>query len=190
MTFRFKNCLIFLFSLSFLACRTNPGKNKKEKISYIMNQAFADKAFVGNVLVAEKGEIVYQNSFGKASANIKNTDTTQFLIASLSKPITAIIILRLAEKGLIKPHEPISNFIKPDNAEVGKITIHQLLTHSSGISEFINKDTDFDFNHAFQLAKFNFPSGSSFEYSNSGYVLLIKVAEKVTGKKYDELIKN
>jgi CubicO group peptidase (beta-lactamase class C family) len=167
MSLHFKNFLLTLFLLSFLACKTNPGKNKKEKIAYLMNQAFANKAFIGNVLVAENDKIIYQNSFGKASANIKNTDTTQFLIASLSKPITAIIMLRLAEKGLIKLHEPINNFIKSDNAAVGIITIHQLLTHSSGLSEFINKD--FDFNHAFKLAKLNFPSGSAFEYSNSGY---------------------
>lgn len=185
-----RNSFCFLFFFSVVGCDTNPGKTKQEKISYVMDQAYENQQFVGNVLVADAGEIIFKKSFGQSDAekNIKNSDTTKFLIASISKPITAIVILRLVDKGLIKLEDAISTYFKIENAEVGKITIHQLLTHSSGINEFISKEKDFDLNAALNKAILKFTKGADFEYSNSGFVLLIKIAEQITGRKYEEIV--
>jgi CubicO group peptidase (beta-lactamase class C family) len=156
-----------------------------------MEQAYKNHEFIGNVLVADSGQIIYKKSFGKVDAekDIKNSDSTKFLIASISKPITAIIILRLVDNGLVKLEDHISTFFKIENPDVGKITIHQLLTHSSGINEFISKEKNFDLKASLNKAILKFPSGSDFEYSNSGFVLLIKIAEQITRKKYEEIVK-
>lgn len=156
-----------------------------------MQQAYKNKSFVGNVLVADSGRIIYKKSFGKSDAQkgIENNDSTKFLIASISKPITTIIMLRLHDRGLIKFEDPISKFFIINDPEVGKITIHQLLTHSSGINEFISKENNFDLNSSLNKATIKFKSGSDFEYSNSGFVLLIKIAEQLTSKTYEEIVK-
>ena len=185
------NYYLLLLIALLTSCNNNPGKTREEKIDYVMQQAYKNQQFVGNVLVADKGQIIYHKSFGKADAaqNIPNTDSTKFLIASLSKPITAIIILRLVDKGLISLQAPISTFFPISNPTIGKITIHQLLTHSSGMNEVINKEKDFDLNAALNKATLKFDSGTDFEYSNSGFVILIKIAEKVTGKQYQEIVR-
>lgn len=191
MKLNIQNYFFFLLFITVIGCDSNPGKTKPEKIDYIMEQAFKNQKFIGNVLVADSGKIIYKKSFGKADVemDIKNNDSTKFLIASISKPITAIIILRLVDKGLIKMKDPINTFFKTANSVIGKITIHQLLTHSSGINEFIGKEKNVDLNTSLNKATLKFNSGSDFEYSNSGFVLLIKIAEQITGKKYEEIVK-
>lgn len=184
--------LLFCLSLAtVVGCNNNPGKTKPDKIDYVMEQAYENQKFIGNVLVADSGKIIYKKSFGKADVegDITNNDSTKFLIASISKPITAIIILRLLDKGLIELEAPISTFFKTENSDIGKITIHQLLTHSSGINEFINKEKNVNLNASLNKATLKFKPGSDFEYSNSGFVLLIKIAEQITGKKYEEIVK-
>lgn len=188
----YKHLIYGFFLVTILGgCNSNPGKTKAEKIAYVVEQAYKDKQFVGNVLVAEKGLILYKKSFGMSDAggNTNNNDSTKFLIGSISKPITAIVILRLYDKGLIKLQDLVSIYVKTNNQAIGKITIHQLLTHSSGINEFINKEKNFDLNSALDKAMANFEPGSDFGYSNSGFVLLAKIAEKVTGKTFEDVVK-
>lgn len=180
-----------LLAVLLSGCDTNSGKTKWEKIDFLMEAAFQDQEFIGNVLVADSGRIIYKKSFGQADAALKiqNSDSTKFLIASLSKPITAIIILRLVERGQLKLKDPLKTFFKSANSAIGNITIHQLLTHSSGIREFIGKERNADINSLLKKTTLTFKPGSDFEYSNSGYVLLIKIAELITGKGYEELVK-
>ena len=186
-----RNCFLCLLLAALLSCNRNPGRTTQERIDYVMQQAYRSHKFVGSILVADSGEVVYKKSFGKADVekNFRNSDTTKFLLASISKPITAIIILRLVDKGLIKPEDPVSTFFTIENPAVGKITVHQLLTHSSGIDEFISKEKNLNLKTALNKVALKFPPGSNFEYSNSAFVLLIKIAEQVTGKKYDEIVK-
>ena len=131
-----------------------------------MQQAYRNQKFIGNVLVADLGHVIYRKSFGKSDAqkNIDNNDSTRFLIASISKPVTAIIMLRLHDQGLIKLEDPINKFFTIKDPDVGKITIHQLLTHSSGINEFISRENNFNFNAALNKAVLTFKPGSDFGY--------------------------
>jgi CubicO group peptidase (beta-lactamase class C family) len=173
-----------------VACKNNPGKTKAEKIDYLMQQAFDDKKFVGNILVADQGAIIYKKSFGKADQrnNLQNADTTKFLIASISKPITSILILRLVDQDILKLDDTISKYFPNINSKVGKINIHQLLTHTSGIKEIINEEKGMDINALITKATLEFEPGLDFKYSNSGYVILKEIAQIATGKKYADLI--
>lgn len=178
---------IMLFVLS---CNNSPGKTKTEKIDHIFQEAFEAGDFAGNVLIADKGEIIYKKCFGMADTekNIQNTDGTKFLIASVSKPITAILVLQLIDSGKLRSDDTIDKFFTIADPKPGKVTIHQLLTHTSGINEFINKDDNIDVVVLVKDATLKFEPGQDFEYCNSGYVLLKEIAQLVTGKKYGTLL--
>jgi CubicO group peptidase (beta-lactamase class C family) len=185
-----KKTIYYLLLLSFVTCKNNPGKTKAEKIDYLLQGAFEDKEFIGNVLVADQGEIIYKKCFGSADQknNLQNTDSTKFLIASVSKPITAILILRLVDEGVLKLDDTINKYFTNSDSGIGKINIHQLLTHTSGINEIINKEKGMDIKVLISKATLGFEPGSDFEYSNSGYVILKEIAQIVTGKEYTELV--
>lgn len=185
------NRIYYLIFIGFFTdCNSNPGKRPEEKIDYVVNKAFQDGDFVGSVLVANKGNIIYRKHFGMANADsqIPISDSTKFLIASVSKPITAILILQLVEHGKIKLDDSLSNFFNiKNNPQASKVTIHHLLTHTSGIEELINENHEFGENDI-ELANFNFDPGSDFEYSSTGYVLLKEIAERKSKKNFEELI--
>ncbi len=137
-----KKIIYPLFLLSLIACKNNPGKNKPEKIDYLVQEAFKDKEFIGNVLVADQEKVIYKKSFGQADQlnGFQNNDTTRFLIGSISKPITAILILKLVDKGILKLDDAINKYFTKVDLQIGNITIHQLLTHTSGIKEIIGEE--------------------------------------------------
>ena len=187
-----KKVIYCFFFLLLVACKSNPGKNKEEKIDYLAQEAFEDKAFIGNILVADQGKVIYKKSFGKRDEqnNLQSEDTTKFLIGSISKPITAILILRLADQGLLKLGDPIKKYFTNVDTQIGKINIHQLLTHTSGIGEILSEKEKKDIGSLIGQAKLQFEPGSDFEYSNSGYVILKGIAEIVTRREYCELVKD
>jgi CubicO group peptidase (beta-lactamase class C family) len=185
-----KTTVYSLFAALLFACTGNPGKTTEEKVDYLVQERFDDHDFIGNVLVAEKGKILYKKSFGNAdhARNVANTDSSRFLIASLSKPLTAMLILRLADKSMIGLEDNVREYFKLSNTRIGAINVHQLLTHTSGINEFINKEPDRKVSALLEKATLNFEPGSSFEYSNAGYVLLKEIAETASGKTYSQLL--
>lgn len=173
-----------------MACKSNPGKTKAEKIDYLIQEAFEDKEFIGNVLVADQGKIIYRRSFGSADkeSDMLNNDTTKFLIASASKPMTAILVLRLVDRGILRLDDTIDKYFTDLDSGIGKISIHQLLSHTSGITEVINEERGMDIKALIQNAALQVDGGTNFEYSNSGYVILKEIAEIRAGKKYAELL--
>ena len=171
-------------------CTGNPGQTPEEKIDFVVTRAYEKGGFIGSVLVANQGEILYRKNFGMSNAVSQTpiSDSTRFLIASLSKPITAILILQLMEQGKIEPDDTLSKFFNVGgNTQASEVSVHQLLTHTSGIREIISPD------HAFQeadlrQAEFHFEPGSDFEYSNTGYVILKEIAERSSEKDFEELV--
>ncbi|BAH05347.1 serine hydrolase [Clostridium kluyveri] len=159
--------------------------------------------FHGSVLVAQNGSIILNKGYGKSDfeQNIKNTQDTIFPIGSMTKQFTAMAIMQLVEKGLINIDDVISKYI-PDFPNGNIITIQELLTHSSGIVNCTNLpefwsmsiDSFNDINNVINLFKnkpLEFQPGSKFSYSNSGYILLGYIVEKVSGINYiDYLEKN
>jgi len=159
----------------------------------------ATNRFSGSVLIAQKGEILFKKSYGLADHehNVPNTPKTKFRIASLTKQFTAVAILQLQEKGLLNVNDPLSRYIV-DYPNGERITIHHLLTHTSGIPNFTVAEDEKarvqPFSLEMTIGKFKnlplaFSPGEKFEYCNAGYYLLGYIIEKVTGKDYAAVIK-
>jgi len=155
--------------------------------------------FSGSVLIARKGEILLKKGYGLANYehDIPNTPQTKFRIASLTKQFTAMAVLQLQEKDLLSVNDPISKYIT-NYPNGDKITIHHLLTHTSGIPNFtVASDEEarvLPFNLEMTIKKFRdqpveFSPGEKFEYSNAGYYLLGYILEKVTGQDYETVLK-
>jgi CubicO group peptidase (beta-lactamase class C family) len=153
--------------------------------------------FSGSILVAVEGETVYSNSIGYANREllVENTVDTKYRIGSISKPITALAVMILEEKGLLKTEEKLSVYISGLPISWENITVHQLLTHTSGLGHL----TDFketkelllmpsSMEDAFEVFK-KLPlvssSGQNFHYSGIGYVVLTILIEKVSNTPYD-----
>jgi len=100
--------------------------------------------FRGAVLVGMDGKVVFEKAYGAADEewDLRNTPTTKFRIASLTKQFTAACVLLLQERGLLNVQEPISKYLSGLPAAWGAATIHQLLTHTSGVHK--KKDSELD----------------------------------------------
>lgn len=159
--------------------------------------------FNGSVLVAEKGKVIYKKGFGFADMewNIPNQPDTKHRLASVTKQFTSMLIMQLVEQGKLKLDVPISTYL-PDypkkNGDV--ITIHHLLTHTSGIPNFTSfpgyfKDirpkpySPVQLVGLFADSTLQFKPGERFAYSNSGYILLGYIIETVTGKSYEQVLR-
>lgn len=111
--------------------------NSKERLHDYMNVLHGNNHFNGAVLVANNGEILLNEGFGYASFryDVLNTPQTKFRIGSLSKAFTAAAILLLQKQGKLKVSNPINQLLE-DYPQGDKITMHHLLTHSSGVADF------------------------------------------------------
>ena len=173
-------------------------QKKAEKIEELMRQYVENRQFNGTVLVAENGKVIVKKGYGLANMewNIPNTPDTKFRLGSVTKQFTAFLIMQLVDQGKLKVSEKITTYL-PDypKATGDKITVHQLLTHTSGIPNYTAFPKFFEtmsrdpyvpeaFVKKFSDLPLDFEPGSKFSYSNSGYFLLGVLIEKVTGKPY------
>lgn len=153
----------------------------------------------GAFMVARKGQVLYQKAFGKANIELGVDLTTEsvFQLGSMTKQFTAVAILLLAQQGKLKVTDPISKYI-PDYPGGDKITIHHLLTHTSGIKDFTKMKALAEIAQKEMTPKMmvdffkdepvDFAPGERFEYNNSGYVLLGHLIELVSGEAYADFI--
>lgn len=178
------------------------GQAKVEKLDRLIS-AYADYGkFNGSVLVAEKGNVIYKKGFGLADMewNIPNQPDTKHRLGSITKQFTAMLIMQLVEQGKLKLDVPISTYLPDYPKKSGDIiTIHHLLTHSSGIPNMTSfpgfvKDVMRNTYSPAQLVEMSadstleFKPGERFNYSNSGYLLLGYIIEKVAGKSYEQVL--
>ena len=187
----------------FYSVNQNVGGDNMSAIESKLNEHIvkleSDGRFSGAVLVASKGELLLRQGYGMASYEhgVPNTPETVFRIGSMTKQFTAVCILQLVDKGIIQLHDSIDKFI-PEFPNGDIITIHHLLSHSSGIwnltsakdvreSSRANHSVD-DLISKFIDAPLAFAPGEGFNYSNSGYILLGKIIEVVTGTTYEEYL--
>src|SRR6185436_14293187 len=173
------------------------------KIQEVLALAHKYRQFNGTVLVAEDGKVVYKGGFGLANMewNIPNTPDTKFRLGSITKQFTATVILQLVEQGKIKLDGKLSDYLPDYRKDVGnKVTIHNLLTHTSGIPSYTGLPGFFDnvsrnpykvteFVNKYASGDLEFEPGSKFSYNNSGYFLLGAIIERVTGKTYEQVLK-
>jgi CubicO group peptidase (beta-lactamase class C family) len=189
---------IFLFAAYVLMAQ-----NKAKKMAEIMQSYHNYNMFDGAVLVAENGKIVYKGAFGLANRewNIPNTTDTKFMIGSISKPITAFLVLLQVQKGLIQIDKMLADYLPEFKGKPAEnVTIKQLLNHTSGlpnydiIKDFFPKISRQNFTReqyikVYMDASLAFPSGTKHNYSSWGYFTLGYILERVTGKSYSELMK-
>lgn len=178
------------------------GETKIRKIHNLISACAEYGQFSGAALVAEKGQVIYKNGFGKANMewNIPNKTNTKHRLASISKQFTALLILQLLADQKIKLDVPITTYL-PDYPKTtgNQITIHHLLTHTSGIPNYTSFSNYRDLMkesqrpeeiiERFKNLDLEFTPGEKFAYSNSGYVLLGLIVEKMTGKSYAQVLK-
>ena len=149
----------------------------------------------GSFLVAENDTIVFHKAYGLANRDelVENTNNTLFSTGSITKQFTATAILKLEEEGLLDTSDPISLFLENVPSDKRTITIHHLLTHTSGLPVIVSKD-DFDpitreeFIERLMNNPLAFQPGSDFLYSNSAYGLLAIIIENLSGKTYDKFL--
>lgn len=159
--------------------------------------------FNGSALIAQHGKILLQKSYGYKNfeRHVLNENNTIYQIGSITKQFTATVILKLQEDGKLSIKDKLSKYF-PEFKYAGKITLENLLTHTSGIYNYtndigpedsaivcnpINKKlvTDIIFQH-----KPSFDPGKQFQYSNSNYYLTGLIIEKVSGKSYEENVRD
>ncbi|NIJ54801.1 serine hydrolase [Dyadobacter arcticus] len=178
-------------------------QNKAEKLAKLMDTYHDYNMFDGSILVAEQGKVIYKSAYGLANRewNIPNATDTKFMIGSVSKPLTSMLMLIQVQKGLIDLDKTISDYLPEFSAKNGqRITIRQLLSHSSGMPNYdVIKDffprisrqsfTREQYTRLYMDSTLVFEPGSSYYYSSWGYFTLGYIMEKVTGKSYAELMK-
>ena len=161
--------------------------------SYNENSSYK---YSGTILVAKGNEIFLNKGYGMANyeENIPNKPNSVFAIGSITKSFTAVAIMQLQENGLLDVNDPISKYIE-GNKRGDDITIHHLLTHTSGLprdgmtsgKRHVPLDQNVSYINKWPLL---FEPGEGHSYSNAGYQLLAAIIEEVSGKSYNDYIKD
>lgn len=193
-------CLIAIVCICKFNVALAQQSDIQKKVDKYIDAHIQMNQFSGSILIAKEGLIV-SKGYGYASYgyDIKNNPDTKFRVGSLTKGFTAVAILQLEEKGLLRIDDKLQKYM-PDYPRGDEITIKHLLTHTSGIPNH----TEFeDFNkerrvyeysiletiETFKNKDLEFNPGEKFDYSNSNYILLGLVIEQVSKLSYSEYIK-
>jgi CubicO group peptidase (beta-lactamase class C family) len=191
---------ILLMSATCLA-QNAPAQNLQNRMDEIVQTFVANKQFMGAVLVARGDEVLLSKGYGSANLewDIPNTSTTRFRLASVTKQFTAAAILILEERGKLKVEDTIKKHLPDAPAAWDKVTLFHLLTHTSGIPSAIGVPAD-PFRTAIATTADNvalvrdkpldFEPGTNWRYSNSGYVLLGYLIERISGQTYEAFLRD
>ena len=189
---------LLLLSLAGPGFGQAPGNRALEKsLDSLINTQFKAKEPGIIVLAARKGKIIYRKAFGSANLelDVPLKPDMVFRIGSITKQFTAIGILQLAEQGKLQLTDSVQQYIRDFPSKGHTITIEHLLTHTSGIPDYMAIDHPdpyierhdftpaFIINH-FKNAPLRFAPGTKYAYTNSGYTLLAYIIEKVSGQDY------
>ena len=192
--------LACLAPLSALAQSPAVSTDPTARMQQIIASYTDAKNFMGTVLVVKDGKTLINQGYGSADLewNIPNGSDVRYRLGSLTKQFTAASILLLQEQGKLNIDDPISKYMPDAPAAWSKITIYNVLTHTSGIPSFTGfpdyRSTEWkDTNPAELVARFrdkplDFEPGTKFFYSNSGYVLLGYLIEKISGQSYADFL--
>jgi CubicO group peptidase (beta-lactamase class C family) len=189
-----KKVLLFVM-MAFMA--TANAQDRIARIDSIFTTMHGKGKFNGNVLIAEKGNVIYKKSFGLRNEETKEAldENSIFELASVSKQFTAMAVVILEEKGKLKYEDKLSKYI-PELAFYGDVTVRNLLNHTGGLPDYmelmekhwdrskIATNKDIISLMATNKPAADFASGTKFEYSNTGYALLASIIEKASGTTY------
>lgn len=192
-------CLSILIVLLFVYLTSCSGQTLQEKVDEYINAYVKMGKFSGSILIAQDRKVLVKKGYGMADYehDVPNTPQTKFRIGSMGKQFTAAVIMQLQEKGLLDVDDPLTKYV-PDYPNSEKITLHHLLTHTSGIPNLTNfpehrKTIMIPSPVEKTILRFKdkpleFAPGEKFKYCNSGFLLLGIIIEKVSGKTYEEFI--
>ncbi|RWW91664.1 serine hydrolase domain-containing protein [Flavobacterium cerinum] len=176
-------------------------KRESYQLDSLFTVLYQQNQFNGQVLIAEKGNIILKKGYGISNENTKKSinEKTLFELASCSKQFTAAAIVLLKRDGKLNYNDKLSKYI-PELNFWNDVTIYDLLRHTSGIPDFLgympdkwdhNKiATNDDVIKIFAVNKdtLQFTPKSRHRYSNTNYVLLASIIEKISGKKYADFL--
>jgi len=167
----------------------------------LVKEYVQSELFTGTVLVARDGKPVFRQAYGAANREwmIPNTANTRYRIGSITKQFTAAAILQLADENKLRLDDPIKNYLPGLPASWGEASIRQLLTHTSGIPSYTMaegfqarqepvKHTPQELIDLVRDLPLNYEHGTKFSYNNTGYVLLGRIAETVSGMSYPDYL--
>lgn len=164
-------------------------------------RAAADKdEFSGSVLVARDGQILLDRGYGLANRewSIPNDSATRFRLGSVTKQFTAVAIMLLHERGQVDLDAPVKTYLRDAPAAWDRVTVRHLLTHTAGLADYTRLE-DFEAKKTLPttaealMARFRdrplaFQPGEGWAYSNSGYVVLTAIIERVSGQTYADFV--
>jgi CubicO group peptidase (beta-lactamase class C family) len=181
--------------------KETPMPSLENVINGIYNKLDGKKASGVAILVSKDGKVVYKKGFGYADIDGKQLiqPQTKFRIGSVTKQFTAAAILKLQEQGKISVNDKLSQFI-PDFPRGEEVTIHHLLTHTSGIHSYTNRDdfmskvtspvSEEELIATIKSDTYDFNPGERWEYNNSAYFLLGHIIGKVSGTSYEKFLQD
>ena len=190
---------------SAAVAKPEKGDPKTSGLSKRANDFLAAKVkgqkFMGVALLAVDGRVVFEKAYGSGDLEWDAPHTTQsvFRLGSLSKPFTAVAIAQLAQKGALKTEDPIAKYVQDLPKSWKGVTLHQLLTHSSGVPNYTSQpgfwrqvvmrpNTPQELVSLVRNQPLDFEPGRHWGFSNTNYILLGMVIEQVTKQKYADYL--
>lgn len=188
--------LVFLMVLPFQI----HASDDQRRISEAIEHRVSDAQFTGAVLVSRGSTVLVDKGYGSANLEwqMPNSPATRFRVASLTKQFTAAAIVLLEERGKLQIEDPVSKYLPDAPAAWRSVTLFNLLTHTSGIPDLTTfpdfaeratqRTSPATLVNSFRDKPLDFPPGTDFRYSNSGYILLGYLIEKVSGQSYADFM--
>lgn len=195
-----KNSLFIIVVFFFSSTSILQAQNLDATIDSLLQAKYKPNAPGAIFLIAKEGTIIYNKAFGLSNLelNVPMISNSVFEIGSMTKQFTAISIMMLMEKGKLNLDDEITKFIPDYPTHGNKITVHHLLTHTSGIKNFTSMKeirniatknmAPTDLIDFFKNEPMDFNPGDEFKYSNSGYVILGYIIETVAEKSYADFV--
>nr|WP_322624139.1 serine hydrolase domain-containing protein [uncultured Flavobacterium sp.] len=172
----------------------------ENELDALFKKDFSERTPGCSILIMQNGKTVYNKAFGSANLELDVPLKTEsvFSIASITKQFTAVSILQLVSKGKLKLNDPIEKYVADFSGK--GILIEHLLTYTSGLKDYLQIETGqkqgerLDYSpieliNLFKNIPLEFEPGTKYKYCNSDYIILGYIIEKVSGKTYDEYLK-
>ena len=173
-----------------------------DRMAAVVEAQAESGAFMGAVMVAGDEGVLLERAWGSANLewDVANTTDTKFRIGSVTKQFTAVAIMMLHEQNLIDLDAPVSTYLDDTPETWASITVRQMIRHTAGLPNVTSLEgfddlskldtTQDELIASFKDLPLEFEPGSAWKYSNSGYVLLSRIVEKVGGSDIDTFFKS
>src|SRR5215470_11604894 len=196
----FRRIAFVLMLTALCPAQDKPQSDTVTRMEQVVQSYVPNKQFMGSVLVAQDSKVLLDKGYGFANLEweVPNTPTTKFRLGSITKQFTAASILLLEERGKLKVDDPVRKYLPDAPAAWDKMTIFHVLTHTAGIPNFTSFP-DYRTTEAvattpeklvarFRDKPLEFEPGEKWNYSNSGYVLLGYLIERISGQSYEKFV--